>query len=439
MGVIRISATGDSFMTRRLPVPTTYPDYPEIQALLNSCDFRFNNLEFTVHDSESAPSAQSGGTWAMSEPAIMDDLASFGFNIFSTANNHSLDYGEGGVLATIRHLKERSLCFCGTGEDLSAASAPAYISANGATVAFIALSGSYKPFHPAGIATKDLPSRPGLNPLGHKTVYHVKPAHFTALQEIAQGTAINAQKDYSRSNGYLSPSPAGTFAFGDLLFQEDTAEFTDTTPSEKDVERTLVSIQEAKRQADLVFISLHDHSFDGFNSEMPSHYFEAFAHRMIDGGADGIIGHGPHQLRGIEIYKGKPIFYSLGNFVFQTETVRVQPAEAFINKGLDPEAGVRALMMKRSNNNTTGYGVIENMWRSVITNMEWEEGILKSISLYPIHLGMKQPWEDRGWPHLSGDEATLKHLSDLSRPYGTSIEIKNGVGIIINSDHLIRG
>ncbi len=436
MNTIRISATGDSFMTRRLPDHAAYPDLEAVRSVIKSCDFRFNNLEFTVHNAESAPAAQSGGTWAMSEPAILDDLASYGFTIFSTANNHSLDYGEGGVLATIRYLKKRSLNFCGTGENLTIASAPAYTSVNGVTVAFIALSGSFKPFHPAGMPTKNLPNRPGLNPLGHETVYHVTPAHFTALQEIAQGTAINAQKDYSRSNGYLSPLSTETFAFGDLFFRKDDAEFTETLPSERDVNRTLATIREARQHADLVFISLHDHSYDGFDPVVPSRFFVSFAHQMIEGGADGVIGHGPHQLRGIELYRGKPIFYSLGNFIFQTETVRVQPAEAFVNKGLLPTDGVRTLMLKRSNNETTGYCTNENMWRSVIANMEWKEGSLKSIRLYPIQLGMKQPWENRGWPHLSDDEDTLQHLSDLSRPYGTSIEIRNGIGIIHNPEHL---
>jgi hypothetical protein len=41
----------------------------------------------------------------------------------------------------------------------------------------------------------------------------------------------------------------------------------------------------------------------------------AWARAVIDAGADGVIGHGPHVLRGIEFYRGKPIAYSLGNFL----------------------------------------------------------------------------------------------------------------------------
>ena len=61
-------------------------------------------------------------------------------------------------------------------------------------------------------------------------------------------------------------------------------------------------------------------------------FLETFSRRCVDAGADAVIGHGPHELRGIEIYHGAPIFYSLGNFLFETETVEKQPYDAYINK-----------------------------------------------------------------------------------------------------------
>ena len=183
MTVTRFSVTGDSFMTRRLSSLPDYPDLPEIRALISAADFRFNNLEFTAHNREGAPAAQSGGTWAMSEPEILDDLASYGFNIYNLANNHSLDYGEDGLLATMRHLRERSMLFCGVGEDLAAAAAPVYVAANGVTAAFIGLCATYKPSNPAGSASAVLRGRPGLSPLGSTTVYHVTEAHYEALRE----------------------------------------------------------------------------------------------------------------------------------------------------------------------------------------------------------------------------------------------------------------
>jgi poly-gamma-glutamate synthesis protein (capsule biosynthesis protein) len=366
----------------------------------------------------------------MSEPEILDDLKAFGFNVFNTANNHSLDYGEGGLLATIRHLRERGMAFCGTGKDLEEASAPVYLTEGGVTAAFIGLSASYNAFNPAGSANRAVPGRPGLKPLGHTETYHVTPEHYAVLEEIARNTAMNAQKDYSRKNGYSPALKEGILPFGTLTFRRDDRDFKETRPLEKDMRRTAASIREAKEKADLVFVSIHLHTFDGTDPSEPARYMEEAARRMIDAGADGIIGHGPHELRGIEIYRGKPIFYSLGNFIFQTETVRVQPAEAFTNKGLDPDASVRELMLERSHGDTTGYCALQNIWRSVIAVFDMEDGNLTEIRLYPVSLGMGKPWEERGWPHLSGDEDCLRYLAKLSAPYGTQIRVEKGVGTI---------
>ena len=101
-------ATGDAFMTRRLP-EGGYPGFAEIQEIIGRHDVRFNNLEITIHNQEGYPAVVSGGTWAMAEPEILDDLKKYGFNLYNTANNHSGDYSAGGVLATCKYLRERGM------------------------------------------------------------------------------------------------------------------------------------------------------------------------------------------------------------------------------------------------------------------------------------------------------------------------------------------
>ena len=97
---VTVIATGDSFMTRRLPVGG-YPGFDALRDVITSHDVCFNNLETTLHRQEGYPSASSGGTWAMSDPEILGDLKRYGFNLFNTANNHSCDFCHGGLLATI--------------------------------------------------------------------------------------------------------------------------------------------------------------------------------------------------------------------------------------------------------------------------------------------------------------------------------------------------
>lgn len=143
-----------------------------------------------------------------------------------------------------------------------------------------------------------------------------------------------------------------------------------------------------------------------------------------------MIGHGPHELRGIEIYKGKPIFYSLGNFLFETETVGLQPYDAYLNKKMPLDTKVGTYMDARSKNGTSGYGVLPEIWQSVMAGWTMEDGKVTEIRLYPISLGMERVRSQKGVPVMTGDENVLQYLAGLSKPYGTTITIENGVGHI---------
>jgi poly-gamma-glutamate synthesis protein (capsule biosynthesis protein) len=77
-------------------------------------------------------------------------------------------------------------------------------------------------------------------------------------------------------------------------------------------------VQSARKQADVVIVSLHW----GIHwvPVMLADYQPMVAHAVIDAGADAIIGHHPHILKAVEVYQGKPIFYSLGNFAMDTNS-----------------------------------------------------------------------------------------------------------------------
>lgn len=72
-------------------------------------------------------------------------------------------------------------------------------------------------------------------------------------------------------------------------------------------------IQKMKDETDLVVVSFH---WGGELETTPKSYQQSYAHRVIDYGADLVIGHHPHVLQGLELYKGRLIAYSLGNYVF---------------------------------------------------------------------------------------------------------------------------
>ena len=424
-------ATGDAFMTRRLP-EGGYPGFKEIQEIIGRHDVRFNNLEITIHNQEGFPATTSGGTWAMAEPEILDDLKKFGFNLYNTANNHSGDYSCGGVLATIKHLRERDMIFAGTGETLRDAAAPAYLETPNARVALIAASSTVAGASAiAGDRSVSMKvGRPGLNPLRRVTTYHVEQKYFDVLKEVCEKTYMNNGQLYSIANGYSNPLPEDKLTLGGLSFKLDEKTEKHVAPNKKDMERMVASIQEARRQADYVLVSIHSHTFDALDTVPPSEYLKIFAHECIDAGADAILGHGPHELRGIEIYNGKPIFYSLGNFIFQTETVSLQPADAYANKSMDHDTYVGAYMNQRSADGTRGYCVLENIWRSVMAGFTAEDGKITQIQLYPVDMRMGAPRSKMGIPHIADNDAVLHYLAKLSERFGTKLTIKDNVATI---------
>ena len=162
----------------------------------------------------------------------------------------------------------------------------------------------------------------------------------------------------------------------------------------------------------------------------PADFLRTFAHACIDAGADAILGHGPHELRGIELYKEKPIFYSLGNFIFQTETVSAQPADAYENAHMPITTAVGEYMDLRSKHGTSGYAVQPNIWRSVMAGFTAEDGRIVEIKLYPITLHMEWPRSQIGFPSLLKGREVLDYMAQLSRPYGTELLIQDGIATV---------
>lgn len=422
-------AAGDAFATKRLP-KGGYEGFAEVQACVKAHDVAFLNLESTFHDREGIPAATSGGTWAMSDPRILDDMKEYGFNLFNTANNHSCDYSQSGVLATIEHLKKRDMIFAGTGKDLGDASKACYVETKHARVALLACNSSKNESARAGAQTEDLPGRPGANPMRMLKRFHVDKEHYDMVRELAEVTKVNASTERSIALGYTAPYAEGVFPFGADRFVLDDHCWVESVPHAGDMERMVQRIKEAKKQADVVLVSIHSHFYDERETNIPSQFIEKFAHNCIDAGADVIIGHGPHELQGIERYKDGLIFYSIGNYIFETETVEYQPWDAYVNKGYSPDMKVGEYMDRRSKNGTAGYGILPEIWNSVMAAWTMEDGRITEVQLYPVTLNMEKSRAQKGRPVMNKNEETLRYLAKLSEPYGTKIEIIDGVGYI---------
>lgn len=415
-----VVAAGDIFITRRLP-GTPYAGEKELASFIGSHDVRFANLEITIHDREGYPGAVSGGTWAMCHPNILKDLPRYDFNVFNSANNHSLDYSINGLEATMRYLDGFGVPYAGVGKNLADASAPVYIETPNARVALIACVSSCPEHWMAGQQRMDMLGRPGVNALRIKTRYHVTHEQLENLKAVAKDTYINAAREQSIAEGFATPDK-GFWRFGNLEFEEDTSTFVTTYPNPADMKRITAAIAEARSNADLVFVSIHAHEELHGDKESPAEFLRTFGRACIDAGANGMLGHGPHIIRGIEIYKGAPIFYSLGDFLFENDTTTHQPADFHTKYGLNPETATAGMGMDtRSRGNTVGLAYDPRVWESILPSMSFENGKLTSLKLYPIDLGFDLPRYRKGLPALTEDLSILERMRKLSEEFGTKI------------------
>jgi poly-gamma-glutamate synthesis protein (capsule biosynthesis protein) len=243
------------------------------------------------------------------------------------------------------------------------------------------------------------------------------------LKAIATLTGINDELELLSKEGFAAKD-LDTMTFGMHRFSVGEAEGVVTKPHPADLSRIAQAINQAKRQADYVLVSIHSHEMKDGRKEMPAEFLTAFARACIDEGAHAVIGHGPHIVRGVEVYKEKPILYSLGNFIFQNESIDCLPADYYEKYGLDHRHNTADALDVRSANNTRGLGVNPDVWSSVIAELTFEDGRMKAMKFHPIALGFGEPRYRRGWPQLTDDTRVLHTLQSLSRELGTELTIE---------------
>ena len=199
--------------------------------------------------------------------------------------------------------------------------------------------------------------------------------------------------------------------------------------NEIDLSEILAAIKQAKRNSDFVIATIHAHD-PGNWSDRPPDFLEELARKAIDAGGDQFVGHGPHQLRGLEIYKGKPIFYSLANFVFQVELQEPVGQDLYDRYSIDPKEVTNSEFNRRFLERSFG----DSIWyESVIAESRYEGGTVAEIRLYPVELGYEKRGAHRGVPGTARPEVgqqILETMQRLSEPYGTTIVINDGVGVI---------
>lgn len=436
---------GDVMPTRRLRV-FDEPDYIDIVGRARAADVAFANLETTVRwRAEGAPNFTQG-TPMTTSPDLLKELEWFGLNLFSNANNHATDYGPGGVEATLRHMRNAHMVVAGSGLTLSEARAPAYLDTRAGRVALVAVTAFFRPWNRAAPQRGDAPGRPGIAPLAFERSFTLPPEEFAALERISNGLGLKQEAARHRQMFYSAteapPEKADRLRFQGSEFHRGEEFSLSTDVREADADATLKMLREAKRQADWVIFSFHFHEIGGAawttaghesELDLPAEFVRSFSRRAIDAGADVVAGHGPHMTLGVEIYRGKPILYSLGNFIFQNDTVEVFPAEAYGRFGLDEGATPADFLDARTGGETRGFPAHPEYWRGLAADCEFHGGELSSLRLIPLDLGYGQPRSERGRPvHARGETArqVLERVATASRTFGTAIDQDHDEGLV---------
>jgi poly-gamma-glutamate synthesis protein (capsule biosynthesis protein) len=354
---LTVTLTGQSMIRSDIRA-TASATVSTISALVKGADVVFTNFEGAVAEpgqpNEQAPRQGPG---FLAPPEAIGALKAVGFNLIATSNNHSADLKVPGILNTLNAANRVGLAHAGTGKTLSEATAPALLKTPHGTVALVAMASGLVPDGGAATATQ-----PGVNEL------HVGPGNV---------------------------------------------------PNADDTKRILQSIRDAAKAADLVIVYEHNHVFDKpfgtiFAEALPdrlrpSDWLKNWVHAEVDAGADLIVMHGAPLLHGIEIYKGKPIFYDLGNFIFNAPL--------------------------------TMWTLQEPMtWETVVPTVEFQGKTVRAITLKPAalnFLGQGQPdaqdrfannqfLQTRGLPApAKGEQAKyiLERVAELSQPFGTKITV----------------
>lgn len=420
---MKFTAAGDMIIQQR--IFPEYKGFEELGDFIRQGDARFFNLETTLnHEGETCASQFSGGTYIRTNPEVLDDIKGYGFNMTSFNNNHVLDFSYGGLEKTLEAVNKSGLVHAGVGHNLAEASAPRYLETANGRVALIAVNSTFDAPMMAGEQSPRVPGRPGINGLRVSSRLELPKEDLDIIKRIAKETNINASREIVRKEGYYAELADNEAEFGPLKFTEGEKARYIMEVNPADIARVDKAIYEAQLQADYIMISVHSHQLSGDAKENPSDFLQDFAHHCIDMGAHAVVGHGPHLLRPIEVYKDCPIFYSLGDFVLQLYSIELAPDDFFIKHGLTCQSTVHELLKTRSKNFTVGLMTDPKMFRSVIPYWETDENNkLTKLTLMPVEMKMDGHKSENGLPRRSYNPEIFEYIKNMSEAFGTKMEL----------------
>jgi poly-gamma-glutamate synthesis protein (capsule biosynthesis protein) len=395
----------------------------KVVRLIRSGDVTIANREgMTLAPDTHAASYGTGLLWA--EGSLPADEKAMGIDMVSLANNHGMDWGEKGLADTIRLHRQAGIVTAGAGDDWQQALAAGMLATAKGRIALVSTASTFGPNARANDAYGRTAARPGISTLRTRTIQLVDAGEFAKIRSLATELASP-----------LKPAPAPgakEIDFNDQIYRLSDHAALIYEMNLYDHAALLKSIRDAKQHADLVVFTIHAHeSATGMDDDTPAppNFLIRLFHDAVDAGADVIMGGGPHSLRGLEIYKGKPILYGLGAFFINGEV------EASQEMALDlfPDATGHAPPPRPPERSVRPGGNPASWYDGIVAITDYQDGAAKRVRLYPLDLGNTYDRSRRGIPHFASPDDARRILQDLQRdsaPFGTKIRIEGSIGIV---------
>ncbi|MDZ4374480.1 MAG: CapA family protein [Phenylobacterium sp.] len=425
-GQFSLVAIGDLLYSRPM-VNHPNPEFQKVVELIKSGDVTVSNQEgvFIHLDKFKGEAAGNGLLWG--EGTLAKDMKAMGVDMVSVANNHSTDFGTAGLLDSMALLDEAGVKHSGGGRNMQEARRAGFFDTPKGRVALVSTASSFKPNATANDAFGEIPARPGISTLRLRKVNLVTPDQMATIRKLAT----------ERATPLAPPPPADArdVQFGGEIYRINTTGRPDRLSWEMDLydhAALLKSVREAKAQSDLTVFTIHAHeSTTGFDDDTPPppDFLIKLFRDTVDAGADVVVGGGPHSLRGIEIYKGRPIFYGVGVFFIKGEIKGLQESSFRVF----PDETGRAPPPKPAERSVRAGGNPASWYDSIVAITDYENGKPTAVRLYPLDVGNTYDRSRRGNPHFADPENAkriLAFLQEASAPFGTKIEIDGSVGVI---------
>lgn len=431
-----LAAVGDLTMLR----PIGKLDDPGLQAalkIIREADFGFANFESNISD---PPRYEGPLLGFMGIKEVAPDIRAWGISLVNKANNHGFDSGPEGMLATMRLLEDAQVQYTGVGRNLTEARSARFVETPKGRVGAVGMNSVISSATPYAAASDSwgnyTPARPGQNTLRLDVAVNATQPQVDTLREIQRSLYVLDAEVTTPAR--RPPEFPDRVTIGNTTFKVGAPVGSKSyTIDAEDLRQQLRSIRGGKLYADFLITTIHAHQGKWIAEHYPEetsapNYLIELARKSIDSGADAFIGHGPHALRGIEIYKGRPIFYGLGQFVRQSDWRLPNRADydAFGTTAETTALSSAELGLLR----TAGPGYRHRaMYQGVIAVSHFNAGRLQEIRLYPLDLGFDRPLSKVGYPVLARGalaQSVLGHLQRVSKPFGTEIEIRGDIGTI---------